>query len=85
MDRLYPWFLLVRLGPSIFFSPLTQHRYLNLCYGDPMFTKNPSLGDGSGRAEGLKIADTSIFKLPLPLFVVLSLYLKGIPPSCLAI
>ncbi|WVO17773.1 hypothetical protein L204_105471 [Cryptococcus depauperatus] len=22
--------------------------YLNLCYGDPLFTKNPSLGEGSG-------------------------------------
>ncbi|KIR73622.1 mRNA methyltransferase [Cryptococcus deuterogattii CA1014] len=28
--------------------------YLNLCYGDPMFTKNPSLGDGPGPRGGTK-------------------------------
>ncbi|ORX38604.1 mRNA methyltransferase [Kockovaella imperatae] len=28
--------------------------YLNLCYGEPMFTKNPSLGDGSAPRGGTK-------------------------------
>lgn len=37
-----------------FFFLLTQFRYLNLCYGDPMFTKNPSLGDGPGPRGGTK-------------------------------
>ncbi|WWC71647.1 uncharacterized protein I206_105605 [Kwoniella pini CBS 10737] len=28
--------------------------YLNLCYGDPMFAKNPSLGEGNGPRGGVK-------------------------------
>lgn len=29
-------------------------RYLNLCYGEPMFAKNPSLGEGNGPRPGTK-------------------------------
>lgn len=46
LDHPYRFFFL--------FILLTQHRYLNLCYGDPMFTKNPSLGDGPGPRGGTK-------------------------------
>ncbi|CAD6578802.1 MAG: hypothetical protein TREMPRED_002272 [Tremellales sp. Tagirdzhanova-0007] len=28
--------------------------YLNLCYGEPLFAKNPSLGEGSGPRGGMK-------------------------------
>ena len=29
-------------------------RYLNLCYGEPLFAKNPSLGEGNGPRPGTK-------------------------------
>lgn len=29
-------------------------RYLNLCYGEPMFAKNPSLGESTGPRPGAK-------------------------------
>jgi hypothetical protein len=28
--------------------------YLNLCYGEPLFAKNPSLGEGNGPRPGTK-------------------------------
>ncbi|WVR07473.1 hypothetical protein IAU60_004515 [Kwoniella sp. DSM 27419] len=49
--------------PMVHFEPIIRSwtdvslgycSYLNLCYGDPMFANNPSLGEGNGPRGGIK-------------------------------
>jgi hypothetical protein len=50
--------LVLPLGPD--------GRYLNLCYGEPLFAKNPSLGEGNGPRPGTKECRSAL----VPLLIV---------------